>query len=165
MIKISKSLLLNPAQIRVSGIKCNFKNIAKLVNVLECKWIAVTIDSLTKDSSLLALVKKQGLKYFLKQHPANYIEVSVVIPYSLFESFLEIAISEDAENIFVIDLLDHTNWDFKLQHSFEELVATGSANFFISISLDENALLISANKLMVQPQELYRKIKALQFDS
>ena len=89
MIKISKSLLLNPAQIWVSGIKCNFENIAKIVNVLDCKLIVVTIDSLTKDSSLLALVKKQGLKYFLKQHSANYIEVSVIIPYSLFESILE----------------------------------------------------------------------------
>lgn len=164
MIKISKSLLLNPAQIWVSGIKCNFKNIAKIVNVLDCKWIVVTIDSLTKDSSLLALVKKQGLKYFLKQHAANYIEVSVVIPYSLFEGILEKAISEDPENIFVFNLLDPTNWDIQLQHSFEELVATGITNLFISISLDENALLISVNKFLIQPQELYRKIKALRFD-
>lgn len=164
MIKISKSLLLNPAQIWISGIKCNFKNIAKIVNVLDCKWIVVTIDSLTKDSSLLALVKKQGLKYFLKQHSANYIEASVVIPYSLFEGILEKAISEDPENIFVFNLLDPTNWDIQLQHSFEELVATGITNLFISISLDENALLISINKFLIQPQELYRKIKALRFD-
>ena len=164
MIKISKSLLLNPAQIWVSGIKCNFENIAKIVNVLDCKLIVVTIDSLTKDSSLLALVKKQGLKYFLKQHFANYIEVSVVIPYSLFEGILKKAISEDPENIFVFNLLDSTNWDIQLQHSFEELVATGITNLFISISLDENALLISVNKFLIQPQELYRKIKALRFD-
>lgn len=164
MIKISKSLLLNPAQIWVSGIKCNFKNIAKIVNVLDCKWIVVTIDSLTKDSSLLALVKKQGLKYFLKQQSANYIEVSVLIPYSLFEGILEKAISEYPENIFVLNLLDPTNWDIQLQHSLEELVATGITNLFISISLDENALLISANKFLIQPQELYRKIKALRFD-
>lgn len=164
MIKISKSLLLNPAQIWVSGIKCNFKNIAKIVNVLDCKLIVVTIDSLTKDSSLLALVKKQGLKYFLKQHSANYIEVSMVIPYSLFEGILEKAISEDPENIFVFNLLDSTNLDIQLQHSFEELVATGITNLFISISLDENALLISVNKFLIQPQELYRKIKTLRFD-
>ena len=122
------------------------------------------IDSLTKDSSLLALVKKQGLKYFLKQHSANYIEVSVLIPYSLFEGILEKAISEDPENIFVFNLLDPTSWDIQLQHSFEELVATGITNLFISISLDENALLISVNKFLIQPQELYRKIKALRFD-
>lgn len=164
MIKISKNLLLNPAQIWISGIKCNFKNIAKIANVLDCKWIVVTIDSLTKDSSLLALVKNQGLKYFLKQHSANYIEVSVIIPYSIFEDVLEKAISEDPENIFVFNLLDPTNWDIHLQHSFEELVATGITNVFISISLDENALLISVNKALIQPQELYRKIKALRFD-
>ena len=164
MVKISKNLLLNPAQIMLSGIKCNFKNIAKIVNVLDCKWIVVTIDSLTKDSSLLALVKKQGMKCFLKQHSANYIEVSVIIPYSLFEDVLEKAISENPENIFMSILLDPTNWDIHLQHSFEELVATGITNVFLSISLDENALLISANKSLVQPKELYRKIKALRFD-
>lgn len=164
MIKISKRLFLNPAQIWISGMKCNFKNIAKIVNVLDCKWIAVTIDSLTKDSSLLALVKKQGLKYFLKQRSANHIEVSVMIPYSLFEGIMEKAISEDPENIFAFNLLDPTNWDVQLQHPFEELVATGITNLFISISLDENALLISINKFLTRPHELYRKIKALQFD-
>lgn len=164
MIKISKNLLLNPAQIRVSGIKCNFENIAKIANIFDCKWIVVAIDSLTKDSWLLALVKDQGLKYFLKQHSANYIEVSVVIPYSLFGDVLEKAINEDPENIFVFNLLDPINLDIHLQHSFEELVATGITNVFISISLDENALLISVNKSLIQPQELYRKIKALRFD-
>lgn len=164
MIRISKNFLLNPAQIRITGIKCNFKNIAKIANVLECKWIAVTIDSLTKDSPLLSFVKKQGMKYFLKQHSTNYIEVSVAIPYSSFECILEKAISEYPENIFVFNLLDSTNWNIQLQHSFEELVATGITDFFISISLSENALLISVNKFLVQSQELYRKIKALRFD-
>ena len=164
MIKISKNLLLNPAKIWISGIKCNFKNIAKIANVLDYKWIVVTIDSLTKDSSLLALVKQQGLKCFLRQHSANYIEVSVMITYSLFEDVLEKAISEYPENIFVFNLLDPTNWDIHLQHSFEELVATDITNVFISISLDESALLISVNKSSIQPQELYRKIKALRFD-
>lgn len=164
MLKITKNLLFNPAQIWVSGIKCNFKNIVKITNVLDCKWIVMTIDSLTKDSSLLSLVRNQGLKYFLKQHAANYIEVSVIIPYCLFEDVLEKAISEDPENIFVFNLLDHTDWGIHLQHSFEELVITGITNVFISISLDENALLISVNKALIKPKELYRKIKALQFD-
>lgn len=164
MIKISKNLLLNPAQIWISGINCSFKNIVKIVNVLDCKWIVVTIDSLTKDSTLLTLVKVQGLKCFVKQKSANYIEVSVIIPYFLIEELLEKAISEDPENIFVFNLLDPTNWDVHLQHSFEELVTTGITNVFISISLDEKALLISVNKSMIQPQELYRKIKALRFD-
>lgn len=164
MIKISKNLLLNPAQIRVSDIKCNFNNIAKIANVFDCKWIVVTIDSLTEESSLLSSIKEQGLKFFAKQHAANYLEVSVVIPYILFEDVLAKAINEDPENIFLFNLLDSTNWDIYLQHSLEELVATGITNVFISISFDENALLISVNKSLIQPQELYRKIKALRFD-
>ncbi len=66
MIKISKNLLLNPVQIRVSKFKCNFDNIAKIAKIFNWKWVVVTIDSLKNDSSLLSLVKNQGIKYLLK---------------------------------------------------------------------------------------------------
>lgn len=163
MIRITKNILFNPAQIWVSGIKCNLKNIEKIAGIFDCKWIVMTIDSLSGDSSLLSFMKSQGLKHFLKQHSSDH-EVSVVIPYSLFDDVLEKALCEDPENIFVFNLLEPTNWSIHLQYSFEELVANGFTNVFISISLDENALLISVNKFLVEPQELYRKIKALRFD-
>lgn len=124
----------------------------------------MTIDSLSNDCLLLAYIKNQGLKFFVKQHATNHYEVTVVLPNSLFESVLEKAISEDPENIFMISLLDPTNEDIYLQHSFEQLVTTGIANVFISISFDENAVFISANKALTQPQKLYRRIKALRFD-
>ena len=164
MIKISKNLLLNPARIWVSGIKWNFENIAKIAGFFDCKWVVVTIDSLKKDSLLLSLVKDKGLKYFSKYHVADYIEVSVVIPYSLFEDILEKAICEEPENIFVFNLLDAANWAIHLQHPFEALVAAGITDVFISVSFDENALSISVNRSLIQPQALYRKIKALRFD-
>ena len=64
----------------------------------------------------------------------------------------------------MLNLLDSTNWDIYLQCSFEELAAAGIANAFMFISFDENALLISVNKFLIQPQKLYRQIKALRFD-
>lgn len=161
MIKISKNLLLNPTQIRISDVKCNFKNITKVVNIFHCTWIVLTIDSLTRDSSLLPLINDQGLKHTIMQRSANYLEISVIVPYSILGDILERAISEEPENIFIVNLLNPTNGYIYLQHTFEELVVTGVANVFISISLDENALLISANKYLVQPRELYRKIKTL----
>ena len=164
MIRISKQLLLNPASIWISGVKCTVNNITRLVNILDCNWIAMTIDSLSNDCLLLSYIKNQGLKFFVKQHVANHYEVSVVLPNNLFESVLEKAISEDSENIFMINLLDPTNEDIYLHHSFEQLVTTGIANVFISISFDENALFISVNKALTQPQKLYRRIKALRFD-
>lgn len=164
MVRISKNILFNPAQIWLSGIKCTFRNIAKIANIFDCKWVSVTVDSLTKDSPLLTLIKNQGLKYFLKQHSSNYMEVSVVIPYSLFEDIIEKVIRENPENIFVVNLIDPKNRDIHFHHSFEELVATGITNMFLSISLDEKALLISVNKFLIEPQELYRKIKALRLD-
>lgn len=161
MINISKKLLLNPTQIRISGVKCNFKNITKVVNIFNYKWIVMTIDSLMRDSSLLSLINDQGLKYTLKQRSDNYLEVSVIVPYSILGDILKRAISEDPENIFIVNFLNPTNGYIYLQHTFEELVVTGVANVFISISLDENAILILSNKYLVQPRELYRKIKTL----
>ena len=164
MIRISKLLLFNPISISISGIKCTASNITRLVNALDCQWIAMKIDSLSNDSLLLTYIKNQGMKFFVKQHATNYCEVTVVLPDSLFEDVLEKVISEDPENIFMISLLDPTNEDIYLQHSFEQLVTTGIANVFISISFDENAVFISANKALTQPQKLYRRIKALRFD-
>lgn len=164
MIRISKQLLFNPISFWISGIKCTASNISRLVNALNCKWIAMTIDSLSNDSLLLAYIKNQGLRIFVKQHVTNCYEVSVVLPNSLFEGVLEKAISEDPENIFMISLLDPTNEDTYFQYSFEQLVITGIANVFICISFDENAVFISANKALTQPKNLYRRIKALRFD-
>lgn len=164
MIRFSKILFLNQAKIWISGVKCSYDNVIKIANIFDWKWIALTIDSVTEESPLLRFVKNQKLKYSVKQRSTNYIEISVVVSQDLFSCILKEAISEDPENIFVFNLLYVTNWDIHLQCSFEELVATGITNAFISISLDENALLISVNKSLIQPQKLYRKIKALQFD-
>ena len=164
MIRISKNIWFNPAEISVFGIKCTFSNIAKIINLLDYKWLLVTIDSLTEDSPLLNFIKNQGLECFLKQNSSDYIEVSVVIPYSLVNDVLEKAISEYPENIFVFNLLDPKKWDIYLQHSFEELVVNGITNAFISIALDENALLICINKSIIDPRKLYRQIKELRFD-
>ena len=164
MIKFSKNLLLNPARIQVSGIKCNFNNIVKLLDVLNCNWIVVTIDSVTEKSSLLTLIKDNGLKYFVKPCSSEYVEISALIPYDFFEDFLHKAINEDPENIFVFNLLDPANSTMCLQHSYEELVTTGIVDVFISISLDENALLVYMNKSLISPRNVYTRIKALHLD-
>ena len=164
MIKFSKNLLLNPAEIRISGINCSYNNIVKISTVFELKWIVVTIDSVTEGSSLLTLVKDQGLKYFERPRSAGYVEISAVVPYLLFEDFLDKAIKENPENIFVFNLLDPASSVVCLQRSFEELVTKGIADVFISISLDENALRICMNKSLILPQVLFKRLKALCFD-
>ena len=164
MIKFTKNLLLNPAEIRISGIRCSFNNIVKISTVFDFKWIAVTIDSVTEESSLLEFVKDQGLKYFAKPRSAGYVELSVVVPYLLFDIFLDKAIKEYPENIFVFNLLDPANDVLCLQQSFKELVTTGITDVFISIALDENALLICVNKSLIIPQEVFKRLKELCFD-
>ena len=71
------------------------------------------------------------------------------------------AIKENPENIFVFNLLDPASSVICLQRSFEELVTTGIADVFISIALDENALLICVNKSLIIPQEVFKRLKAL----
>jgi len=164
VIKFSKKLLFNPAEIRISGIKCSFNNIVKISTVFDFKWIVMTIDSVKEESSFLSLVKDQGLKYFARYHSTGYVEISAVVPYPLFEDFLDKAIEENPENIFVFNLLDHANGVVYLQRSVEELVAAGITDVFISISLDENALLICLNKSLLMPREVFKQIKVLHFD-
>lgn len=164
MIRFSKNLFLNPARIWIDNVKCSYDNIIKIVSIFEWKWIVLTVDSVTEESSLLKFVKNQKLEYFVKHSSTDYIEISVMVPHDLFDCILEKAISEDPENIFVFNLLERSNRDIHLQCSFEDPVASGIANVFISISFDESALLISMNKFLIQPQKLYREIKALRLD-
>ena len=164
MIKFTKSFLSNPAEIWISGIKCSFNNIVKISTVFDFKWIAVTIDSVTEGSSLLEFVKDQGLKYLASPRSSGYAEISAVVPYPLFEDFLDKAIKEDPENIFMFNFLEPAGSVICLQRSFEELVTTGITDVFISISLDENALLICMNKSLILPQEVFKRLKELCFD-
>lgn len=48
-----------------------------------------------------------------------------------------------------------------VRHSYEELVTKGIVDVFISVSLDENVLLICMNKSLVSLRDVYQKIKAL----
>lgn len=155
---------MNPAKIWISGIECSYDNIIKISDIFECKWISLSIDSLLEESPLLTFIKDQGLKYFIKQRLTNHMEISVVVPYSLFADILEKAINEDPENIFISNIIDPTNWDEQLQRPYEELVVTGITNVFICISLDENTLVISVNKSLLPSQEVYKKIRALRFE-
>lgn len=163
MIRFSKNFLMNPAQIWIFGIQCSPDNIIKIADAFNNKWIIVTIDSVTEESSLLTFIKDQDINYVVKQHSDNNIEISIAISYDLFETVLRKADSENPENIFVFDLPNLTNWNEYLQYSFEELVSTRVANMSLSIGLDENAMLITVDKHVLSPKELYRKIKGLQF--
>lgn len=89
--------------------------------------------------------------------------MSVVVPCHLFEVFLDKAIKENPENIFMLNLLEPAG-NVCLQQPFEELVITGITDVFISIALDENALLICMNKSLVIPQEVFKRLKELCFD-
>ncbi len=164
MISFTKSFLTNLSCMWISGVKCSYDNIIRISNIFNYKWIAITIDSIKEKSLLMTSIKTQGLEYLVKQHENDYAEISAVIPFALFDDILKRAICEYPENIFVLFLLDPTSWNIHTQCSFAELVATGIVNAYISISLDENAILISVNKRFHSPQEIYRKIKALRFD-
>ena len=106
VIKFTKNLLFNPAEICISGIRCNFDNIAKISTIFDFKWTEVTIDSVKEGSSLLEFVKVQGLKNFIRHHSSGNIEMSVVVPCHLFEVFLDKAIKENPENIFMLIYLN-----------------------------------------------------------
>lgn len=164
MIRFSKQLWLNPAKIWISGIRCSFNNIVKISTVFDFKWVAVTIDSVAEGSSLLEFVKDQGLKYCANPRSGGYAEISAVVPYPLFEDFLDKAIKEDPENIFVLNLLDPAIGSVCMQHSYEEAVIARIADVFVSIASDENALQICINKSLIPPKDVYKKIKSLRFD-
>ena len=164
MIRISKILFINPAQIWISGIECCYDNIIKITDIFDFKYIVLGIDSLAEDSSLLKFLKEEDLKYCIIKKDSAYFEMLVEVPYNLFKCILRKVVDEDPENIFVLNLFDHANWVDLLHRSFEGLVAKGIANLFISIGRDERGILVSFNKDLLFCREAYKKIRALQFE-
>lgn len=163
MIRISKILFINPAKVWISGIECNYDNIIKITDVFDLKYIILGIDSLAEDSSLLKFIKEEDLKYCIKKDSA-YFEMYVEVPYNLFKCILREAVNEDPENIFVLNLFGHANWEDLLHGSLEGLVVKRIANPFISIGRDKRGVLVSLNKDLLSPRETYKKIRALQFE-
>ena len=128
--------------------------------MFHCKEVVVTIDSVTEEGSLLAFMKAQGLKCFERPRSADHAEISAN-PTLFIWRFLDKAIHEAPENVFVFSLCDPANAVMCVRHSYEELVTKGIVDVFISVSLDENALLICMNKSLVPLRDVYQKIKAL----
>jgi len=164
VIRYSKLFFTNPAQISISGIKCSCDNLIKISDIFNCKLFSLTIDSITSESSLLKFIKEKDLKYAVKQSNIDSMEISVIVPNNLYSIVLNKAIREYPENIFIFNLLNPVDWDKQLCRCFEEIVKTGVTDVYISISLDENSLLISLNKSLIFPKEVYKKIKSLHFE-
>ena len=164
MIRYGKIFFLNPAEIWISDMKCNLSYIVKIINVFDCKWILMTIDSVTGDSSFLTAIKNQGVRYIASPLGSNHFEISVVLQYTLFENVLDKAMNENPENIFVYSLLELKECNMCLQYSFEELIIKGIADVCISISLDKNAMMIYMSKFLIPIREVFKKIKALRLD-
>ena len=161
MKRISKILLFNPAEIIIWGIQCNYNNLAKVLGVFDYERMIMIIESVEYDSSLLAFIVNKKIYYDLKPRGNNEYDVSVVLNRGLFSDLLEEVIREYPENVVTLCFPDAAKVNFPLPNSPEELVRSGIANSAVFISFDENALRISVNKNLVQPKELYRKIKAL----
>ena len=106
-------------------------------------------------------VKDQGLEYFERSSSAGSVALSAVVPYPFSADFLDKAVQENPENIFVVNLLAPASGVLCSRRPFEELVKQGIADVSISISLDENDVLISVNKSLIPPRELFRRLKAL----
>ena len=75
--------------------------------------------------------------------------------------FLDKAIQDNPENIFAVNLLAPASDVLCSRRPFEELVKQGIADVSISILLDEYDVLISVNKSLIPPRELFRRLKAL----
>lgn len=164
MISFSKMLFFKLSQIRISGIDCNYSNLSKIIDVFDMEHIIITIDSVTEESMLLKYVREQPFEYYLNKTSNGYMEVSIVTSKAIFNTVLEISLNEDPENVFLSNLIDHDNHKYQFRYPQEEIVSKGITDMTISISLDENEILIYLNKELLHPKTIYKKLKALSFE-
>lgn len=163
MIRFSKMCFKTWILVLVKGIKCNFINVAKVTSIFKFNYAVITIDSLPLESSFVAFIEERGLECIISRNTTEYAEVSVKVPCNLVNFVLEEAIMEDPENIFMFNLINLTNWREQSSCYHEVLISRGVSDVFIGIARDENVLSVCVSKGLFSPDELYRKIKAINY--
>lgn len=161
MIRRSKIWFKNWTEVCISGIRCNFNNIIKVIGLFQSNCAVITIDSVESKCPFLAFVKEQKLEYVCSPSTADCVEISIKVPPSMINSVLEEAINEEPENIFMFDVDDLTNWKEKIHCPSEVLIDKDISSFIIVIAGDEDVISISANNSLFQ--EIYKKVKALNY--
>lgn len=164
MIKLTKLFMINPAQIQITGIKCNYFNIKSLISVFDWKLMVLTVDSVKKESEFYKFIKSKKLKHSVKSSSNDDVEITVIISLDTLLIVLEELINEYPENIFISNIFTDTDINMFFQSSFENLVIKGYSDFSILLSLDENSALIIMNKLLSSPKDAFEKLKVMKFN-
>lgn len=163
MIKLTKLFMINPAQIQITGVKCNYFNIKSIISVFEWKLIVLTVDSVKKEGAFYKFIKRKELKHYIKPSSKDEVEITVIVPIDLLLSVLDEVVNEYPENIFISNIFTDTDIDMLFQSPFENLVIKGYSDFSILLSLDEKSVLILMNKLLISPKDAFNKLKAMKF--
>lgn len=113
----------------------------------------------------MVFIKNKGLKFIIKQCSDNYVVLSVIVPCSLLNSILKMAINEKADDICIFNLFDLTTWDIYLHNtSINYLASKGVTDVVVFVAFDARTLIINANKSLVRPKEMYEKVKEICFE-
>lgn len=163
MIKLTKLFMINPAQIQITGVKCNYFNIKSIISVFEWKLIVLTVDSVKKEGAFYEFIKRKELKHYIKPSSKDEVEITVIVTIDLLLCALDELVNEYPENIFISNIFTDTDIDMLFQSSFENLVIKGYSDFSILLSLDEKSVLILMNKLLISPKDAFNKLKAMKF--
>ena len=163
MIKLTKLFMINPSQIQITGVKCNYFNIKSIISVFEWKLIVLTVDSVKREGAFYEFIKSKELKHYIKPSSKDEVEITVIVTIDLLLCALDELVNEYPENIFISNIFTDTDIDMLFQSSFENLVIKGYSDFSILLSLDEKSVLILMNKLLISPKDAFNKLKAMKF--
>ena len=103
-----KNLITEPPSVTIYGVECSAENLLKVLGVFDCGHVLVTVDSVAAESTIIAS-GEGGVPCFVKPSAGNRAELSAVVPCGMARAFLEKAIAEEPENIFVFVLPDPAN--------------------------------------------------------
>lgn len=155
MIKLSKMCFKAYFQISGYNVKCSYGALKKLASLIKSEYIVVTIDSIEKSTAFFDFLEENKLEYMILKEIFQYSEVAVRVPLDVRDAFLKEIINNNPENIFIFDIKEKDIWKEKLQYTKETIVDKGRTNIFVTISCDENAFLLIADKKEYDLKKVY----------
>lgn len=164
MIRFQRLHLWQWSQIIISGIRCTSVNIRKIVDALNFDYVGINIYTLPLKSTFLSYLVEKKIDFVSSKKSEEVIDVSLKVHRDLIDFILNQLEDRDPEIIMIYNLKECSDWKGQINIDLETLISTEIIDIGICITCDENTILVMAHNNTYNVKELYKKLKAFNYE-
>lgn len=166
-VKITKYIYKENADIVISRVDCNEKNIMGLFSIFQFQYLYVIVDSVNIQSTIFTLFKKLHIKYttsFLLNNESD-VEVAFMIEPDIFINIISNLLNDKPDGLFLVNVENQQQWEQFLYNTKynngRKLVKNRLSDICISIMFDKYDITISFNTTKYDIDKVTAQLKQI----